>query len=327
MSSETEKKIVKNRKFKDYLRIIGVGVAMGSADIVPGVSGGTMAFILGIYEELLTTIKSFNFKFLKLLFSLKIKEALEYVNYKFLISLLMGLGAALLSLAHSISWLLENQPILIFSFFFGLVLASIISVSSHVRWNIPMVITFIIGTAIAYFTVRLMPLNMPNDPITLFWTASVAIMAMVLPGVSGSFILFILGQYKYILDAVKSFDIITLLPVAAGIIVGILTFVRILTWLLKHHKNITITLLLGFMMGSLWKIWPFRIVLEKATKPNGDIIPIRETVILPDISSCIFWVSLGLCIIGIIIISLIDHLESKNNPIISLFVKKKNKII
>lgn len=321
--TETQVKIGQERKFKDYLRIMGVGIAMGSADIVPGVSGGTMAFILGIYEELLTTIKSFNYKFLKLLFSLKIKDALEYVNYKFLISLLLGLGGALLSLAHSISWLLENEPVLIFSFFFGLVLASIVSVSSHVRWNIPMIITFIIGTAIAYFTVRLVPMNMPNDPLTLFWSAAVAIMAMVLPGISGSFILFILGQYKYILDAVKSFDVITLLPVAAGIIVGILVFVRFLTWLLKNYKNITITLLVGFMMGSLWKIWPFRIVLETATKPNGDIIPIRETVVLPDISTGMFWVSLGLCIIGFIIISFIDHFESKNNPLINLFVKKK----
>lgn len=321
--TETQVKIGQKRKFKDYLRIMGVGIAMGSADIVPGVSGGTMAFILGIYEELLTTIKSFNYKFLKLLFSLKIKDALEHVNYKFLISLLLGLGGALLSLAHSISWLLENEPVLIFSFFFGLVLASIVSVSSHVRWNIPMIITFIIGTAIAYFTVRLVPMNMPNDPLTLFWSAAVAIMAMVLPGISGSFILFILGQYKYILDAVKSFDVITLLPVAAGIIVGILVFVRFLTWLLKNYKNITITLLVGFMMGSLWKIWPFRIVLETATKPNGDIIPIRETVVLPDINSGMFWVSLGLCIIGFIIISFIDHFESKNNPLINLFVKKK----
>ncbi|MCX7737160.1 MAG: DUF368 domain-containing protein [Candidatus Kapabacteria bacterium] len=327
MSKEKElvEQKANNRKLKDYIRIFGVGVAMGSADIVPGVSGGTMAFILGIYEELLTTIKSFNIKFLKLLFSFKIKEALEHVNYKFLISLLLGLGGALLSLAHIISWLLENEPVLIFSFFFGLVLASIVSVSSHVRWNIPMIITFIVGTAIAYFTVRLMPMNMPNDPLTLFWTASVAIMAMILPGISGSFILFILGQYKFILDAVKSFDIITLLPVAAGILVGIMTFSRILTWLLKHHKNITITLLVGFMMGSLWKIWPFRIVLETATKPNGDIIPIKETVILPDISSGIFWIALFLCIIGVILISIIDHLESKNNPIIKIFINNKAK--
>ncbi len=324
MSKEKELKQdkINNRTIKDYFRIFGVGVAMGSADIVPGVSGGTMAFILGIYEELLNTIKSFNTKFFKLIFTFKLKEALDHINYKFLISLLIGLGGALLSLAHLISWLLENQPVLLFAFFFGLVLASIISVSSHVRWNIWMIITFIIGTAIAFFTVRLVPMNMPNDPITLFWTASVAIMAMVLPGISGSFVLFILGQYKFILDAVKSLDIITLLPVAAGILIGITTFSRLLTWLLKNHKNITITLLVGFMMGSLWKIWPFRTVLETATKPNGDIIPIREEVILPDLSSGIFWLSLGLCLIGFFAISLLDHLESKNNPLISLLVRK-----
>ncbi len=321
--SEIAEKAEKKRTFKDYFRIFGVGIAMGSADIVPGVSGGTMAFILGIYEELLTTIKSFNMKLLKLLLVVKLKDALEQVNYKFLVSLLIGLGGALLSLAHLISWLLENHPVPLFAFFFGLVLASIVSVSSHIRWNVPMFITFTTGTAIAYFTVRLVPIDMPNDPLTLFWCSSIAIMAMVLPGISGSFILFILGQYKYVLDAVKSLDIITLMPVAAGIIVGIMLFSRLLTWLLKHYKNITITLLVGFMMGSLWKIWPFREVLETATKPNGEIIAIRETLILPDISTGLFWLSLGLCIIGFLAINILDYLKSKNNPLINIFIKSK----
>lgn len=322
-ASKVEENAVQNRTVKDYLRISWIGIAMGSADLVPGVSGGTMAFILGIYEELLTTVKSFNIKFLKLLLSFELKKALEHVNYKFLLSLLSGLVVALLSLAHLISWLLEYHPVPLFAFFFGLVLASIVSVSSHIRWNIPMFITFIAGTAVAYFTVRLVPIDMPNDPLTLFWCSSIAIMAMVLPGISGSFILFILGQYKYILNAVKSFDIVTLLPVAAGIIVGIMLFARLLTWLLKHFKNITITLLVGFMMGSLWKIWPFREVLETAVKPNGEIIPIRETIVLPDLGTGTFWLSLGLCIIGFLIISILDHFESKNNPIMKAFIKSK----
>ena len=321
--SEIEENSEKKRTLKDYFRIFGVGIAMGTADLVPGVSGGTMAFILGIYQELLATIKSFNIKFVKLLLTFKVKDALEHVNYRFLLSLLIGLGSALMSLAHLMSWLLEYHPVPLFAFFFGLVLASILSVSSHVRWNIPMYLTLIAGTAIAYFTVRLVPIDMPNDPLTLFWSAGIAIMAMILPGISGSFILFILGQYKYILDAVKSLDVVTLVPVAAGIIVGIMLFSRVLTWLLKHFKNLTITLLVGFMVGSLWKIWPFREVLETVVKPNGDIMPIREAVVLPDFGTGIFWLSLGLCIIGFLIINILDHLESKNNPLMKLFFKSK----
>jgi len=322
MSSILQEKKEVKRSFKDYLRITFVGIAMGSADIVPGVSGGTMAFILGIYEELLTSIKSFNFTFLTLLLSFKIKDALEHINYRFLLFLLIGIGGALLSLAKLISWLLEYHPVPLFAFFFGLVLASIVSVSSHVRWNMSMILTCILGTAVSYLTVRMVPIAMPNDPLTLFWTAGIAIMAMILPGISGSFILFILGQYKFILDAVKNFDIITLFPVAAGIFVGIMLFSRVLSWLLKHFKQLTITLLVGFMMGSLWKIWPFREVLETAVKPNGELIPIKEIVVLPDFGSEIFWFSLALCIIGFILISILDHLQSRNNPLIKLFIRK-----
>ena len=313
-----EQKKRDERKLKDYLGIAGVGVAMGAADVVPGVSGGTMAFILGVYEELLTTIMSFNLRLLRLVFSFKIKEALDHINWKFIVSLGTGLLGALITLAHAISWLLEHQPVPLFAFFFGLVMASIVAVSAHVRWNLSMFVTCILGTAIAYYTVRLVPVAMPNDPLTLFWCAALAIMAMILPGISGSFILFILGQYKYIIDAVKVLDVVTLLPVIAGIAVGIMVFSRVLTWLLKHYHQVTITLLVGFMIGSLWKIWPFRVILETATKPDGEIIPIRETVVLPDFASGLFWLSLGLCVLGFVVISVLDHLQSKANPLMKL---------
>lgn len=306
------------RTLKDYCAVAGIGVAMGAADVVPGVSGGTMAFILGIYEELLATIKSFNIQFLRLLFSFKLREAFEHCNGKFLCALVIGLGGALFSLAHAVTWLMEHHPVLLFSFFFGLIVASIVAVSTHVRWNFAMCITCFCGTAIAYYTVRMVPTNMPNDPFTLFWCAAIAIMAMILPGISGSFILFVLGQYKFILDAVKSLDIIMLLPVAAGIIVGLMVFSRVLTWLLQHFHQITITLLTGFMIGSLWKIWPFRVVLETALKPDGELIPIREALIFPDVSTGKFWLALGLCSLGFLLISLLDHIQSKNNPLMKL---------
>jgi putative membrane protein len=309
------------RTFSDYLGITGVGIAMGAADVVPGVSGGTMAFILGIYDELLATIKSFNWGFVKLLLRFRIKDALEHVNWKFLLALGIGLGGTLVSLAHVITWLLEHHPVPLFAFFFGLVLASIVSVSTHVKWTPAMIVTCIIGAVGAYLIVRMVPMNMPNDPLTLFWCAAIAIMAMILPGISGSFILFILGQYKFVMDAVKTLDVITLLPFGAGVVVGIISFSHVLTWLLKRFRQVTITLLVGFMIGSLWKIWPFRVVLETATNPKGEIIPIRETVVWPNLNGQ-FWLSLGLCIAGFIIITVLDNLQSKANPLNKIVAKE-----
>lgn len=299
------------RSLPQYLRVTGVGVAMGAADVVPGVSGGTMAFILGIYDELLASIKSVNLTFLKLLLRFRIREAFLHVNGWFFVALFAGLGSALITLAHGITWLLDHQPVYLFSFFFGLVLASIVTVSYHVHWNWRMVLTCIIGTLIAYGIVRMVPVDMPNDPLTLFWTAAIAIMAMILPGISGSFILFILGQYRFVMEAVKSLDVITLLPFVAGVVTGILSFSHVLTWLLKTHRQVTITLLVGFMIGSLWKVWPFRVVLETATKPDGEIVPIRETVALPDFGSSQFWFALLLCLLGFAVIMIMDRVQTR----------------
>lgn len=311
-----------DRTLKDYVGVFAIGVAMGAADVVPGVSGGTMAFILGIYGELLATIKAFNLRFLGLVFSGRIKQAIKHINGGFLLSLGIGLGGALITFAHLISWLLDHHPVPLFAFFFGLVLASIVAVSTHVRWTVPMLIACAIGTVIAYFTVRLVPMDMPNDPFTLFWCSGIAIMAMILPGISGSFLLFILGQYQFILDAVRSLDLVTLLPVFAGIAFGIMLFSRVLTWLLKQHHQVTITLLVGFMIGSLWKIWPFRVVLATATKPGGEVVPIREAVVLPDGGSGLFWLSLGLCVLGFAVVSLLDHLQSQANPLMKILGSK-----
>ena len=295
------------RTLKDYARITGVGIAMGAADVVPGVSGGTMAFILGVYDELLGAIRSFNPTFLKLLFRGRFAAAFDHVNGRFLTALFLGLGGALVTLAHAITWLLDHQPVLLFSFFFGLVLASIVTVSAHVHWTPAMVATCGIGTAAAYFIVRMVPMDMPNDPLTLFWCAAVAIMAMILPGISGSFILFVLGQYRFVMEAVKSLDVVTLLPFGLGVAIGLLSFSHVLTWLLKHHRQVTITLLIGFMIGSLWKIWPFRVVLETATNPKGEVIPIRESVVLPDFASGQFWAAAALCAAGFFVIMFLER--------------------
>lgn len=311
----------KGRTPGEYGYLVFTGAAMGAADVVPGVSGGTMAFILGVYEELINTIKSFNIQLLRLLLRFRIRDALEHVNWKFIVALGGGLGTAILSLARLLSWLLEHHPVPLYAFFFGLVAASVVAVSAHVHWKPSMVATLVVGTVGAYLIVGMVPMDMPNDPLTLFLSGAVAICAMILPGISGSFILLILGQYAYVLNAVKDFNIVALIPAVAGMVVGIMTFSRVLSWLLKHYHQVTITLLVGFMLGSLRKIWPFKEVLEWMENRHGEMVPIREANILPDFGGNEFWLSLGLCVFGFLLISLLDHMQSKSNPFIRLWAR------
>lgn len=313
----------KKRTFSEYAWLVFTGVAMGSADVVPGVSGGTMAFILGIYEELIDTIKSVNLQFFRLLIRFRIRDALEHINWKFIIALGAGLGTAFITLAHVISWLLEQHPVPLFSFFFGLILASVLAVSMHVRWRIEMVIALIAGTLLVYFVVGLIPLDMPHDPFTLFYSGALAISAMILPGISGAFILLILGQYEYFINTIKEFNVIGLIPLVAGMAAGIMLFARVLSWLLKHVHQITITLLVGFMLGSLRRIWPFKVVVETRIDRHGEEIPMLYQNILPDFGSAEFWMSLGLCVSGFVLISLLDHLHTRNNPFVRLFSARR----
>ena len=313
----------KTRTPGEYGYLVFTGAAMGAADVVPGVSGGTMAFILGVYEELIHTIKSVNAKFLRLLFAFRIREALEHVNWKFIIALGGGLGGAVLSLARILSWLLEHHPVPLYAFFFGLVSASIVAVSAHVHWKPSMAATLVVGTLVAYVIVGRVPMDMPNDPLTLFLSGSVAICAMILPGISGSFILLILGQYEFVINAVKELDVIALAPAVAGMVLGIMVFARILSWLLKHYHQVTVTLLIGFMLGSLRRIWPFKEVQEWMENRHGDLVPMVEHNVLPDFGSGVFWTSLGLCVFGFILISALDHMKSKANPCVRVWAGNK----
>ena len=304
------------RTFKDYLYLFFTGVTMGSADVVPGVSGGTMAFIMGVYQELIDAIKAFDLEVVKLLLRLRLREATERVPWRFLLALGAGIGTAILSLAGIITWLLEHHPIYLYSFFFGLVLASIVAIGVHIHWSGNAVATLVAGTVLAYWVVGLVPVQMPHDPLTLFLSGMVGITAMILPGISGSFILLILGQYAFVLGAVKSFDVVTLLPFGAGLVVGITGFARILSWLLHHYHQMTITLLVGFMIGSLRKIWPFKETLETMIDRHGDEVPILQRNVLPDFASGEFWISLALCVTGFILIRFLDGLRDERNPFV-----------
>lgn len=277
---------MQQRKFTDYLIILLKGIAMGAADVVPGVSGGTIAFISGIYEELLSSISSINIANLKLLKKEGFKAAWKAVNGNFLLALLSGIFISIISLAKLISWLLENKPILIWSFFFGLVLASILFVSKQItKWNASAIILFILGAVAAYYITILHPaISESSSLLFYFFAGALAICAMILPGISGSFILVLLGAYKPILKALDELqykDIKLLAVVAFGAVVGILSFSKLLNWLFEHHKNSTLAVLTGFILGSLNKIWPWKETLTWRLDSHGVKVPFNEQSVSP----------------------------------------------
>lgn len=233
---------------------------MGAADVIPGVSGGTMAFILGIYEELIAAIRSFDLVFIQHLFRLELKNALNTVAWRFLFALGLGILAAIFTLAKFLAWLLTAHPIIIWSFFFGLILASIITVNKHIpRWTPPLVLYAILSAAGTFILVGLVPMETPNAPWFLFLAGSIAICAMILPGISGAFILVLLGKYFYVLEAVNQRDFLTLAIVAAGALTGLILFSRFLGWLFRNHHHPTVACLCGLMLGSLRKVWPWKV--------------------------------------------------------------------
>ena len=272
-----------SRSIKDYLVVGLKGMAMGAADVVPGVSGGTIAFISGIYEELLGSISNVNLQLLKTLKQEGLKAAWKQVNGNFLAALFIGIFVSIISLAKAIKYLLENEPILLWSFFFGLVLASVIYIAKQItKWNVISVIVLILGAFLAYYITTLNPLVSENSsPVFIFLAGAIAICAMILPGISGSFILVLLGAYKPVLDALNNKDIKTILVFMFGAIVGLLTFSKILKWLFKHYKNITLAVLTGFIIGSLNKIWPWKETLTWRTNSHGVEVPFNQQSVSP----------------------------------------------
>jgi putative membrane protein len=270
------------RSFKDYLLISLKGIGMGVADVIPGVSGGTIAFITGIYEELVNSIKSISPAKLKLILKGKFKQFWAEINGNFLLSLVTGIFISILSLAKLLIYLLESYPILVWSFFFGLIVASAIFVSRYVKkWGIGVVISTVTGISIAWIITIMSPAEANTSWWFIFFSGAIAICAMILPGISGSFILVLLGMYKFILDALSAFNIPVILVFLAGALIGIISFSNILSWLLRKYHDITIGLLAGFMVGSLNKIWPWKKVLETFVDRHGEIKPLIERNVLP----------------------------------------------
>lgn len=268
--------------FRKYPLIYLKGMAMGAADIVPGVSGGSIALITGIYSELLESINSFNSQNIKLILQLKIAEFYKTVNGNFLLSLFLGILTSVFTMSKLITFLMREHPIPLWSFFCGLILISSFLILKDIKhWNISIGIALIVGTVIAYFVTELPPTTSPDALWFTFVSGAIAISAMILPGISGSFILLILGEYEQILEAVTEKDILTLAVFASGCIVGILSFSRVVSWLLKKFHAITITLLAGFMLGSMNELWPWKLVLSYRTASSGDQKPFLTENISP----------------------------------------------
>ena len=270
------------RTFKDYLVIALKGVGMGAADVVPGVSGGTIAFITGIYEELVNSIKSINFSAAGKLFKEGIISFWKAVNGTFLFFVVAGILASVLTLARVLEYVLIHHPVLIWSFFFGLILASAVFIAKKIdRWNIQVGISMLVGAVAAFLITSISPAESTEAYWFIFLSGALAICAMILPGISGSFILLLLGKYQFILNAVNEgkFDILAVLII--GAIVGIISFANLLSWLLKKFHHITIALLAGFMIGSLNKIWPWKETVETYTDSHGELKPLIEQNVFP----------------------------------------------
>lgn len=360
----------------EYLRLYFSGFAMGAADIVPGVSGGTMAFILGVYSTLIDSIKSVNLDVIRSALKFDIKAVLEKVPYRFLLALGLGVLSAIFLLASLLHTLLEEQPTFLFAFFAGLIVASILAIGIKVKWNLGAMTALVIAGVFAFLLVGLdrqetpveafvaavdeggealeaqtaaiiadleaadyenaaadvaalqaaleaddkgeierleealdEALYEPSSPLILFISGAIAICAMILPGISGSFILLILGQYAVVLGAVNALDIVSLGAVAAGAALGIMLFSRLISWLLHHHENVTVAALVGFMLGSLRLIWieaekGIEVVSDSGTLDGGQVVLV-----------------LALIAIGFLLVSFLDHLQSRSNPVFAWFWK------
>jgi len=307
-----------NRSFKDYLLVTLKGIGMGAADVVPGVSGGTIAFITGIYQELIDSIKSVNLRTLKLLFTGKIKQFWAEINGNFLVALILGIGISVLSLAKGLEYLLNHQPILIWSFFFGLIVASAIYVAKDIsQWNAGTFVFLVAGAIAAYFITITTPAEAHSNYGFVFLSGSIAICAMILPGISGSFILVLLGMYKYVLGAVSNFDLPVIIIFLLGAAIGIVLFSNLLSWLLKKYYTLTIATLAGFMVGSLNKVWPWKEVVETFINRHGEVKPLVEQNVLPTNYEAItghnpqMFVAIGLAIVGFALIFVIEGISKK----------------
>ena len=315
-----------SRNFLQYLIISAKGIAMGAADVVPGVSGGTIAFISGIYEELIETIHKLDLGFFKVWKRGGFKAAWSSYNLSFLLALFSGVILSILSLAKLITWLLSNHPIMVWAFFFGLVLASIVFVGKQITgWNFKTIMAIILAAAFALFITLAKPVGSPDSTWFLFIAGFVAIIAMILPGISGAFILLLLGAYAPVMETLSQLSsgfsegdwgatgnaALRIGVFALGAVVGLKVFSRTLNWMFKHYKNLTLAVLTGFMIGALNKIWPWKEVVQFRTNHKGEQVPFIENSVLPtsyEGDPQLLWAA-AFCAIGFLTIYMLERIS------------------
>ncbi len=287
------------------------GLAMGVADLVPGVSGGTVAFISGIYETLLDTIKGFPRR-LPLLWQKGPLVFWKEANFTFLTFLLSGVLAALLLFTRLLTYLLEHHAAWVWAFFFGLILASIYMVVKTIKkWNIMVVLSFVVGTLLGYGITVLHPIQFPQTYLFVFLSGVIAICAMILPGISGSFILLLLGMYHFILHAVKDLKISIIVVFAAGCLTGILSFSHVVSWCFKKAPALVTALLAGFMLGSVNKVWPYKETISQIEVKPGKFVPLLETNVLPEAFTLHEVMTLWMAVGGVVVMLVLDKFVLK----------------
>ena len=272
-----------SRTIKEYIAVGFKGLAMGAADVVPGVSGGTIAFISGIYEELVASISNINFSLLKTLQKEGFKVTWKQLNGSFLAALFIGVLISILSLAKTIKYLLENEPILLWSFFFGLVMASIIFIGKQVeKWNYKLLLLAVFGAAFGY-TITIVSSTSITEINYLFlvFAGAIASCAMILPGISGSYILLLMGVYPIVMTAITNRDVKIISAIGVGVVLGLLFFSKLLKWLFSKYKNEMLVVLTGIMFGSLNKVWPWKITVTTYLNSHGETKPLLEQSISP----------------------------------------------
>lgn len=285
------------------------GICMGAADVIPGVSGGTIAFIMGIYGELLDSIKSVNGEAFKLLLKGKISAFWKHINGTFLASLFTGILISVFSIAKLMKYLLEFHPVPLWSFFFGLILASAIYILKGLdKWSIRNIISLLVGVAIGAFICLASPGQTPDALWFIFLSGAIAICAMILPGISGSFILLLLGKYAFVMEAVSTLNIPVLVVFAVGACIGIVCFSHFLSWLLKKFYMLTIALLSGFMIGSLLKVWPWKV---PGAQEGFDYPALPGTFEQVTGADPQLLMSIGFMVLGLAIVLLIEFMASK----------------
>lgn len=279
---------------------------MGAADIVPGVSGGTMAFILGVYEELIDAINAVDLKFIRQIVTLRWREAFQDFPWRFLLALGLGIAAAILTLTNGLHWAMETHPSLLWAFFFGLIVASIIVVRKRVvNWSTVNLVAAFAAALGAYILVGLSPSETPHTPLLVFLSGALAICAMILPGISGAFILVLLGKYRYILAAVVNLDFGVLALVILGALIGLVSFAHLLRWMLRKNHDLVVATLTGFMTGALRKVWPWK------SYEMTDNVTVGETNFIPAAFDGEVALSLIFMTVGVVFVLLVEHFANR----------------